>query len=199
MVNGVVSLVLAGADEIDGREDEVVYTLSAKGMNDLATVLVSVEMPEACLTDVLAKAAEGWEIVVQSRKGNQLHVLAVNIDGANGDGDILTITADPAEVDGDVTVKITEAELVAYLGDGETFVTADLSAATVTITVKSKSFDVNRDGVIDQRDMTRAQRYFGTTPESANWNADADVNGDKTVDVADLVLILNNFSDIFVR
>jgi len=198
VVNGVVALALTGADEVNGREDEVVYTLSAKGMTDLATVLVSVEVPEACLTDVVAKAAEGWEIVVQSRKGDALHVLAVNIDGANGDGDILTITADPAEVNAEVTVKVTEVELVAYLGEGETYVQADLTAAAVTTAVKAVSFDVNRDGVIDQRDMTRAQRYFGSTPDSENWNPDADVNGDKTVDVADLVLILNNFSDAFV-
>ena len=56
-------------------------------------------------------------------------MLAVNIDGANGDGDILTITADPAEVNAEVTVKVTEVELVAYLGEGETYVQADLTAA----------------------------------------------------------------------
>jgi len=48
-------------------------------------------------------------------------------------------------------------------------------------------YDVNGDGVVNQLDMTRAQRFFGTnTPK-------ADINGDGTVNIADLILIMMNF------
>ena len=49
-------------------------------------------------------------------------------------------------------------------------------------------FDLNGDGIVNLLDMTRAQRHFGTK----NPIADLDKSGE--VDVADLVLILQNFT-----
>jgi hypothetical protein len=40
---------------------------------------------------------------------------------------------------------------------------------------------------VDQRDITRAQRYYGTN------NKDADVDGDGEVTINDFVLILNHY------
>jgi hypothetical protein len=50
--------------------------------------------------------------------------------------------------------------------------------------------DVNRDGVVDQLDVTRAQRYYGTA------DSVCDVNGDGTVDIEDLILILNHTTEV---
>ena len=47
---------------------------------------------------------------------------------------------------------------------------------------------MNHDGSVDQLDLTRAQRWYGTD------NADCDINDDGEVNVADMILILNNFS-----
>ena len=49
-------------------------------------------------------------------------------------------------------------------------------------------YDVNRDGVVNQLDLTRAQRHYGTDDEIC----DVDNNG--TVDIGDLILILNNYT-----
>ena len=49
--------------------------------------------------------------------------------------------------------------------------------------------DVNRDGVVDLLDVTRAQRYFGTDDPTC------DVDGSGTVDVADLIMIMNNYTE----
>ena len=76
--------------------------------------------------------------------------------------------------------------------DSETFVEADLTAASAIVEVQYNPCDVNHDGVVNMLDLTRAQRYYGTE------NADADVTGDKTVDIADLIMILNHYTDPYV-
>ena len=72
---------------------------------------------------------------------------------------------------------------------GEEYVEADLTNASVTTTVSFNPYDVNRDGVVDQLDITRAQRHFGLQDS----RCDVDTDGD--VDIADLILILNNYTD----
>ena len=190
-VNNVVSLVLTGKDAVDAIDGEVVYTLSARGMTNLASVAVSIAIPEEYLAEPVAAAAEGWMIVAQARKDGKLHVVIVNTEGANGDGDILTVTAKPMETNGMATLTVTAVEMGAYLGEKETFVQADLTEATVTTEIRSNPCDVNKDGVVDIRDISRAQRYYGGS------FADADVNRDGTVDVADLIMILNHYTDLF--
>ena len=50
---------------------------------------------------------------------------------------------------------------------------------------------MNKDGVVNLLDMTRAQRYYGS------FHPDADVNDDNKVDIDDLILIFNNYSGLF--
>ena len=52
-------------------------------------------------------------------------------------------------------------------------------------------FDVNRDGVVNQLDMTRAQRNYGQSSETGTLMGDID--GDGQVTVVDLVMIMTNF------
>jgi len=72
------------------------------------------------------------------------------------------------------------------------------NTAVTTKLVSYSIYDVNRDGNVDQLDMTRAQRYFGKTKDDEGWYVYADVDRDGEVTVDDLVLILNNFTDLFV-
>ena len=190
-IGSEVALVLTGADSIHAFEEEVVYTFSAKNMTNLANMIVSFGITEEYLTDPVVEAAEGWMIVAQSWKNGVLSVALGNTAGANGEGDILTITLKPKEVAGEASVAVTFAELTAYLGDGETFVNANLDEAAITTQVKYNIYDVNRDGVVDQLDMTRAQRHYGSD------FADADVNSDGEVNIDDLILILNHFHEEF--
>ena len=61
----------------------------------------------------------------------------------------------------------------------------------MTTVVAYNRFDVNKDGVINLLDLTRAQRFYNTNDPAA------DVSGDGIVDINDLILILNNYTDIF--
>jgi hypothetical protein len=81
--------------------------------------------------------------------------------------------------------------MAAFDGEGEKFVEVDLTAASAATTVKRDVYDVNRDGVVDQLDLTRAQRWYGSQ------DVLCDVNGDKEVNVTDLILILNHYTDLF--
>jgi hypothetical protein len=46
--------------------------------------------------------------------------------------------------------------------------------------------DVNRDGIIDFRDVYLLSKAFGSKPGMPNWNPDADLNGDGVVDDLDV-------------
>jgi len=190
-VNNAVSLVLTGADSVNPVDGTAEYTLSAKGMHNLATLAIAVEIPGEYLSEPAVAPADGWMIVAQVWKDGILHVVAANNDGANGDGEILTITAKVLEKAGTATVAVTSAEMGAYLGEEETFVQADLSAASVTTVVEYNVYDVNKDGEVNLLDIARAQRYYGS------YHADADVNRDGVVDIDDLIRILNNYTELF--
>jgi len=182
-----VKLLVTGEESVFVHDEEVTFTVSGQNMNRLATVVMSLEMPANVEGEPVLTAAEGWSIIGRVYKDNVLTVAACNIVGANGEGDLFSVTATLSGDPGDATVTVTEATLSVYLDEGEEYVDADLTEASATTEVKYNRFDVNKDGVVDQLDMTRAQRYFGTD------FADADVNGDKTVDINDLILILNNY------
>jgi len=186
-VDKTVKLLVTGEESVFVHDEEVTFTVSGQNMNRLATVVMSLEMPANVEGEPVLTAAEGWSIIGRVYKDNVLTVAACNIVGANGEGDLFSVTATLSGDPGDATVTVTEATLSVYLDEGEEYVDADLTEASATTEVKYNRFDVNKDGVVDQLDMTRAQRYFGTD------FADADVNGDKTVDINDLILILNNY------
>jgi len=162
-------------------------------MHALATVHLESDVPTAYLAEPVAQAADGWYIVVQVLKGDKLTVVAANNDGANGDGDILTLTVKPVKKAGEAVLAVSFAELGAYLGEEETFVSTDLTGAALTVQVRYNVCDVNHDGVVNLLDMTRAQRWYDTD------NADADVNSSGDVDIIDLILILNNYNEKFAE
>jgi len=105
-------------------------------------------------------------------------------------GQTVTVTAKPAE-----NYKL--VSLTVYKTDDPT-VTVEATDGTFKmpvygVTVKAEFevseeiFDLNKDGVINLLDMTRAQRFYGkNVPE-------ADLNKDGIVDIEDLILILNCF------
>ena len=64
--------------------------------------------------------------------------------------------------------------------------------ATVTFTILALSpYDINKDGVVNLLDVTRAQRFYGLADSAA------DIDGNGAVGIEDLVLILNNFDEPF--
>jgi len=187
-----VTLLLSAKDEVKTYEGDMVYTLSAEDMVKLANMIVRIDLDETIFANPVAEPAEGWTIVAQSWKDGVLNVALVNMTGVSGSGDIMTVTATPTGAEGEAAARVIMANLTAYEGEGETFVAAILDKAAVTTTVTAyHTYDVNRDGVVNQLDMTRAQRFFGKE------NDLADVNDDGEVDINDLILILNHFSEKF--
>jgi hypothetical protein len=53
--------------------------------------------------------------------------------------------------------------------------------------------DVNRDGVIDDKDMALLSAAYGSTPGAPNWNPDCDLNGDGIVDITDIFIASKNY------
>ena len=184
-----VALLVTGAAETSVAEGAVSYTVSARNMNRLATVLLTFRVSEETLTNPAAEpAAEDWTIIAQTYENGVLTVSAFSKAGTDGDADLLKITAQPTGQAGAATLEITQAELCAYEGENKTYVPADLTQASAATTVTRNLYDVNGDGVVNLLDVTRAQRHYG------NDNFTCDVNHDGTVDINDLILILNNFT-----
>jgi parallel beta-helix repeat protein len=53
--------------------------------------------------------------------------------------------------------------------------------------------DINGDGTVNQQDLETLVLAFGATPQSGNWNPDADLNQDDVVDAHDLRLLGKNY------
>ena len=57
---------------------------------------------------------------------------------------------------------------------------------------EGNSYDVNKDGTVDQLDITTCQRWYQARPGDSDWSKASvcDVNGDNKVDIQDLIDIL---------
>lgn len=55
--------------------------------------------------------------------------------------------------------------------------------------------DIDRNGVVDMRDLGILARAFGSYPGASNWNSKADLNGDGVVNIRDAAILLDNFGD----
>ena len=53
--------------------------------------------------------------------------------------------------------------------------------------------DINEDFIVDNNDLILLNQAFGSTPESPNWNSDADLNRDNTINGLDLSLLSQNY------
>ena len=171
-------------------EDALTYTVSVEGANQLATV--TLEIAAENLDEL--KPADGWYIISQNYANGVLTALLGNNAGVTGDADIAQVVCKPNGKPAALTVTVKKATLSSYDGEGETFVNALLTNASVTTQVDYSVYDVNQDGTVNQLDITRAQRAYGAVPGDANWNVRADVNKDSVVDINDLILVLNNYS-----
>jgi len=59
-----------------------------------------------------------------------------------------------------------------------------------------KRGDINRDGVIDDRDLALVRAAYGSTPGAPNWNPDCDLNGDGRVNMTELVTVSKNYGAV---
>ena len=117
-------------------------------------------------------------------ENGKLLAILCSESGADGNANLLQIAWKLTGKIGSGSVSISEV----HLNAGEIEVDVQTEQVQISFTVKANIYDINADGVVSLLDMTRAQRYFGEE------NPEADLNGDHTVDVQDLILILMNFT-----
>ena len=194
-----VVLTVTGAEEVSILDEEVSFTVNAANTNRLGTAAVELVLNTETMAAPVAVGEGEWQVVAQKYDGEtgKLIVVLANIDGMTGEeaAPVFTVTAKTTGKTGAATVEVTAAKLSAYLGDvadgtvDEEYVEADLTNAKVSTTVSFNPYDVNRDGVVDQLDVTRAQRHYGLE------DSYCDVNADGEVDIEDLIAILNNYTD----
>ncbi len=55
-----------------------------------------------------------------------------------------------------------------------------------------KMGDVNRDGIINDKDLALLQVAYGSTPGTPNWNPACDLNSDGVVDMRDISIYATN-------
>jgi hypothetical protein len=54
--------------------------------------------------------------------------------------------------------------------------------------------DVNYDGIVNEQDLIALAQVFSTTPESPDWNPNADFNQDGIIDARDLGMLGKNYN-----
>jgi len=180
-----VTVSLTGPEAVT-MEGNLVYGVTVEDASNLATATISVAIP----AEPEINAAEGWYVIASEYVDGVLSVVIGNNAGITTDEavEILTLTAaNPREVV-NFTVTLEEAVLSAYVGDAEAFLGTVYGNTAVTTAVDYSIYDVNQDGTVNQLDITRAQRFYGTADELA------DVDNDGEVNIDDLILILNNYS-----
>jgi hypothetical protein len=205
-VSAVVSL--SGVANVVVGNDAA-YTVSVSDVSKLATVTLQFEVDSAYFSGKSFTGLNGFDVLgdvtwTQTDGVWTGRVTLVNFNGgvssAAGALDIFEMVfASNSKLLGTTDVRLVDAVLSGY-DDATAAVYIDSLIATGLVqTVIGQYFsryDVNRDGVVDQLDLTAAQLFFMAKEGDANWNTAkaADVNGDGRVDIEDLILILKNIT-----
>jgi len=192
-----VTVNLTGKTEVALEETALTYTVNVSGAQALATATLTFDV--SGLKNPVAEGLNGWFILDQEYANGILTAVICNTVGVTGEAEILTVSGNTSGKPGTAAVALTEAVLSAYVGENsEEYATVIMGDTEVVTTIHYSCYDVNRDGMVNQLDITRAQRAYGAKAGDSHWNALADVDSDGDVDVTDLVLILNNYTVLTV-
>jgi hypothetical protein len=74
------------------------------------------------------------------------------------------------------------------------YIPSSTPVATSTPVPVTVNYDVNRDGIIDAKDMDAIDKSFNTLQGYPNFNPAADLNNDKVINMADKMLLIAYFS-----
>ena len=99
---------------------------------------------------------------------------------------------------GSLGVTLTGVTVCGYDAGGKAvYLDSGIKTARAGTTVgPALSYDLNGDGVVDLLDITYCQMYYQAASSDSSWAAAkrCDFDGSGTVDVADLIAILRNFT-----
>jgi len=208
-VTGPVSAVvtLSGVTNVVVGNDAT-YTVSVGDVSKLATVTLQFEVDGAYFSGKSFTGLNGFDVlgdVEWIQAGNGVwtgRVTLVSFGGVSSIGalDIFEMVfSSNSKLLGTTDVKLVNAVLSGYDGaDVAVYIDSLIANGLVQTSIGQyfSRYDVNRDGVVDQLDLTTAQLFFMAKEGDANWNTAkaADVNGDGRVDIEDLILILKNIT-----
>ncbi|MDR0424410.1 MAG: hypothetical protein LBH39_02965, partial [Clostridiales Family XIII bacterium] len=200
-----------------GAESE--YILSVANAPNLANAVITFEVDGRYMTPKKAEAVATsfpllGDVEWVKLPGDKYQGKAIlwsdsrNID-ATASTDILKLTFEAGQVLGSGSVKVTGISManLIYSGNnpptGSAFIPAEFTGSdsiTVAIGPIPSKYDIDNNGVIDQRDLARAQYYYKVRVGDIRWNQSghigyrADVNGDGVVDILDFIEILANIA-----
>ena len=182
---------LTGDTEARVDAERVSYTVWVENALQMATIAMTIDMDDAYLGEPKVEAAGGFFVLASKYENGKFHVVLCNNDGLTDENAvaILKLTAPVLGNAGDAVVAVTAVETACYEGEGEIYGKVTWDEASVTTTVAYSTYDVNKDGKVNQLDLTRIQRWYGL------YHPTCDVNADGSVDVADMILVANNYTE----
>jgi hypothetical protein len=173
----------------------------------LATTTVWFEVEDRFFTGKAFNGLNGFQMIggVQWTASGDKRIGRATIGAMNGGiditgaQDILELVFSAKDALGETEVTLTKIDLSGYNEAGEAvYIETGFDGASVKTEIVPVILpcDVNRDGKVNQLDLTTAQLYYQATEGDANWNdaVNADANESGTVDIEDFILILNSIA-----
>lgn len=157
--------------------------------------------------DIVGADAEGWLTVVPVARvvtgriafGDWVPeaptpvAVTMKRKGAAGTVTVQNVIVGP---DGSFTVTAWAGEIDLYLKPRTWLrakATVDVRAADATgIAITLLNGDVDGNNSVNIADFLAVRNAFGSTPTSANWNANADLNGNGAVNIQDFLIVRRN-------
>lgn len=159
---------------------------------------------DAALTGGTAKGKNGFTALGDIRwKGNKgILMLSYLQDGTRGGSltqpeltDVSRVVFKATAENGtNLGIKLTGVTVTGFDEKGQAVtLLSNIKTPSLSIAVREgNSYDVNKDGTVDQLDITACQRWYQARSGDSDWsNASVcDVNGDNKVDIQDMIGIL---------
>lgn len=197
----VLASIQAPASIQPGAELPVDFQLEK--LKRVATVSFVFERDTA-LTGGTAKGKNGFTALGDIRWNGNKGILMLSYlqDGTRGGSLTQAALTDvsrvvfkaTAENGTNLGIKLTGVTVTGFDENGQAVtLLSNIKTPSLSIAVREgNSYDVNKDGTVDQLDITTCQRWYQAQSGDSDWsNASVcDVNGDNKVDIQDLIDIL---------
>lgn len=197
----VLASIQAPASIQPGAELPVDFQLEK--LKRVATVSFVFERDTA-LTGGTAKGKNGFTALGDIRWNGNKGILMLSYlqDGTRGGSLTQAALTDvsrvvfkaTAENGTNLGIKLTGVTVTGFDENGQAVtLLSNIKTPSLSIAVREgNSYDVNKDGTVDQLDITTCQRWYRADSNDSDWsNASVcDVNGDNKVDIQDLIDIL---------
>lgn len=172
-------------------------------MKRVATVSFVFER-DAALTGGTAEGKNGFTALGDIRWNGNKGILMLSYlqDGTRGGSltqaaltDVSRVVFNSTAKNGtNLGIKLTGVTVTGFDENGQAVpLLSNIKTPSLSIAVREgNSYDVNKDGTVDQLDITTCQRWYQARSGDSDWsNASVcDVNGDNKVDIQDLIDIL---------